>query len=140
MPLSRAGDRERKRKAAALKREGSTVLLRPSEVRRLRSQGLTITKALLRPSVTLDDYRGLERRLEAKAWRVEQQRSDNGKLRDQVLTLQARLATLPAMEDTETKKRLTLVEAELAALYASLPMQRAEAKLDNTRRELMEEE
>ena len=156
MPLSKAENRERMRVVRAAKREGGTVLLPAAEVRRLRRQGLNITRALLAPAVTLDDYRDLGRRLEAKAARVEWQSGGIRTLRDEIATWQARYATLEASLVSERVQaaRLTALEVAQAvheaeaALQVDISMQRAEAILslprtgygDDQRRELPEEE
>lgn len=130
MPLSKKRDRERKKRERALKREGGTMLLPSATVRRLRRQGLNITRALASLPVTMDDYHALERRLAAKAARVEWQSSGIRILRDQVATLEARIATLPAMEDTEIRAQLLVTQQALAALQVEVSMQRAEAVLE----------
>lgn len=108
MPLSKARNRERMRiemrRVRALKREGGTVLLPSATVRRLRRQGLTITRALVMPKPTLEDYRDLERRQEAKAARVKWQSGGIRMLREQIATMEARVAVL--------QQRVTLLEAE----------------------------
>ena len=125
MPLSRARDRDRKRAAAALKKEGGTALLASSDVRRLRRQGINIVKRFLAPAVTLDDYRDLGRRLDAKAARVEWQSGGIKALRDELATWQARYATLEASLVSERVQaaRLTALEVAQAVHDAEASLQ-----------------
>ena len=117
MPLSRARDRERWH----IRRRGKAALLPRSEARRLKALGLDpvayFQRRQQRPAPSLDDYRALERALDAKAQRVEWQSGGIAMLRREVATLTAVNETLrealrldaPA---TALASRVTLLEAE----------------------------
>ena len=83
-------------------------------VRKMHRLGVSPAKWLTVSPKFLDDYHDLERRLEAKTARVEWQSSGIRMLHDEIATLEARLAMLPAMQDTEVKQRITQLEADLA--------------------------
>ena len=104
---------KRRARDRARQRGGSTALLPASEVRRLRRQGINITRRFLAPAVTLDDYRDLGRRLEAKAARVDWQSGGIRQLRGQVATLQARIDTLPAMQERELSEKIGQLNSQL---------------------------
>ena len=74
--------------------------------------------------VSLDDHRDLQRRYEAKAARVEWQSGAIAMLHEEIRTVQAMLATMPAMQDTEILKRLAILEAEQALHEAEHTVQK----------------
>lgn len=93
------------------------ALLPKSLVRRLHKQGINVTRWAAARPVSLDDYRELQRELDAKAARVEWQSGGIRMLHEQAAVLQARLDTLAASvkADPETlklAKRVTILEAE----------------------------
>lgn len=114
MPLSKKRDAERKKIERAKRKKGQTVLLFKAQVREMHRLGVEPSRYLRRVPVSLDDYRDLERRLQAKAARVQWQSGGIKMLHDQIATLTARLATFPAMQESEVKQRVTRLEAEQA--------------------------
>ena len=117
MSLSKKRDRERKKREYWRKKaekQAGMALLPKALVRRLRRQGIAVGRYLTNQPVSLDDYRAQGRLLEAKIARVEWQSSGIVGLHQEIATLRARLATLPAMQDALVLQRLAEVEAEAA--------------------------
>ena len=111
MPLSKSRDRERKRRAVEVKRPQGLALLSRALIRSLRAHGISPERYISAVPVSLDSYRALQRRLEAKEQRVQWQSSGIRVLQQELAQLRARLATLPAMQDTETLQRIAQLEA-----------------------------
>ena len=116
MPLSKARDKQRKR----AERSGKAALLPRAEARRLKALGVdpgAYQRRLGRPGPSLEDYRALERAMDAKAARVQWQSGGIAMLRREVAVLAAVNETLrealrldaPA---TALAARITLLEAE----------------------------
>ena len=84
---------------------------------RIRKRRERAARALLGDRAGLMKRLGdMRRALEAKTARVEWQSGGILMLHDKIATLEARLATQPAMQDTADKQRITHLEADLARL------------------------
>ena len=117
LPLSKKRDKERKaaqRAEKAAKKAGGAALLPKALVKRMRLLGVDPHKYLTAAPVSLDDYKALERRLEAKVMRVEWQSGGIRMLHDEIATLKAQIETMGAMQDLELKQRVAQLEADLA--------------------------
>lgn len=114
MPISKKRNAERMRKARAAGKARGAALLPKSMVRELARLGVRPERWLRGRPVSLGDYRGLQRRLEAKEARVEWQSSGIRMLHQEIARLKALLATQPAMQDTAIAARVTQLEAEQA--------------------------
>ena len=113
MPLSRARDRARKQASVAQAKTGGLALVPKALAKRLSKAGIDICRYITAVPVSLDDYRDLERRLAAKAARVEWQSSA-------IARLHALLAAQPAMQDEAIQVRLARLETEVALTSAVL--------------------
>ena len=107
MPLSKKRDAARRRLERAAKKVAGTALMPQAMVRKLRRLGVNPTRYLTAAPVSLDGYRDLERRLEAKIARVEWQSSGIQKLQgevaahsERIMQLEGDLARLEALCDT----------------------------------------
>ncbi|MDP2661819.1 MAG: hypothetical protein Q8R28_13910 [Dehalococcoidia bacterium] len=120
MPLSKKRDAARKRAEYAARKKGGTALVSKALVRKLARLGIKPERYLGAVPVSLDDYRDLERRLQAKMERVEWQSGGIRMLREENARLQALLATQPAMQDPwrEHSTRIAQMEFDLARLEA----------------------
>ena len=125
MPLSKKRDAERKRQSRAAAKARSTALLPKSLARKLSMLGLRPERWLRGRPVSLDDYRDLERRYEAKAAHVEWQKGGIRMLHEEIATLRALLATQPAMQELSLAQRITQLEAEQALACAEEPQESA---------------
>lgn len=114
MPLSKKRDRERKKIERAKKKAGSTALLPKALVRRLHRLGVSPARYVQRVPVSLDDYRNLERKLDAKTQRVEWQSGGIRQMHQEIARLRAVLATQAAMGDMVLAQRITQLEAAMA--------------------------
>lgn len=127
---------QRKRRAAAL--QASVVALLKAGVP---------PSQIGKPQTLRQQLRAMLRDREALKARIEMQSGGIKGLRSQVATLEAWIATLPAMQDRELSEKIGQLTAQLLSaqqritfLEADILVQRAEAILDDQRRELMEEE
>lgn len=114
MPISKARNAARMRDYRAQKKASGTALMPRALVRKLHRLGVNPARYLRVGSVSLDDYRDLKKGYDAKVARVEWQSSGMRMLHERIATLEARLATQPAMEDTEIMRRLAAVEVDQA--------------------------
>lgn len=114
MPISKKRNAERMRKARAAAKTRGARLLPKSMVRELARLGVRPERWLRGRPVSLDDYRGLQRRLEAKEKRVEWQSGGIAMLHQEIARLRALLATQPAMQDSAVMARVAKIEAEQA--------------------------
>lgn len=115
MPLSKARDRERKRLDRVRKRVAGTALLSKAEVRRLHRLGVSPARYLTGRRVTLDEYRDLQRQLDAKVQRIQWQSSGIRTLHEEIATLKATIETIKAIDpNAEVLQRVVQLEAERA--------------------------
>ena len=89
MPLSKSRDRERKRRAVEVKRPQGLALLSRALIRSLRAHGISPERYISAVPVSLDSYRALQRRLEAKEQRVQWQSSGIRVLQQELAQLRA---------------------------------------------------
>ena len=109
--MSKKRNKARMKAMRAKAKKGGTALMPKALVRRLYAQGIDPTRYLATVPVSLDDYRALERTLDARTQRVEWQSGGIRMLRGELETLKATIATMPAMQDSEVLQRLIQVEA-----------------------------
>lgn len=96
MPLSRAKQAAWMKAYRAKKKAGGAALLPKALARKLHRLGISPAHYLTTAPVSLDDYRALERRLEAKVQRVEWQSSGIAKLQEQNTIQDQRITQLEA--------------------------------------------
>lgn len=119
MPWGKAKQAAWMRAYRARKRAGGTVLLSKAEVRRLRRLGVSPGRYLTGQRVTLDEYRDLQRQLDAKVQRIQWQSSGIRLLHDEIATLLATIEVMKSVTQSDTNAlRITALEAEMAVLQA----------------------
>ena len=115
MPLGKAANAARMRAYRASKRAGGTILLSRSEVRRLHKLGVSPAGFLRGARVSLDEYRDLQRQLEAKVLRVQWQSGGIKMLQEENATLRATIETIKATDAGELAlQRVVQLEATRA--------------------------